>query len=62
MSGYQLQDNNSDRLYVFRIKIFNGSEYHILGKHVYEAMEKFRAHPMFDERIVLVSQLAKVDS
>lgn len=46
---------------IYRIKIFNGLELHVLGSSVFESLDKFRAHPQFDDRIQVVALIAKLD-
>ena len=47
--------------YLFRFKTFNGSEINILAPNMYLAMAKFQGHPQYDSKILVCTQLAKVD-
>lgn len=46
---------------IYRIKTYQGSEYHVLGVDTYDALERFRTHPMFEARLLSVVFVGKVD-
>ena len=47
--------------YLFRFKLFNGKEYHILSPNMETAMVMFAKHPNYEKHILVVSEVAKVD-
>jgi hypothetical protein len=46
---------------LYRIKTFTGCDTNIAAKTIAEALDKFRKSPEFDERIISVVLLSKID-
>lgn len=52
-------DFSEQKTNIYRIKTFNGIEYHVLAPSMYEALDKFRI--THSDEIILVTVVAKVD-
>lgn len=46
---------------IYRLKTYQGVEYHVLGVDTYDALEKFKSHPMHEARLMSVVFVGKVD-
>lgn len=61
MSGMHRIADGEQANNIFRIKLFNGTEFHVIAPTIYEALELFKKHPAFDKKITTVTLVAKVD-
>jgi hypothetical protein len=60
MSGHRLTADDEPNN-VFRLKIYNGCEYHVIAPTLYEALEVFKTHPAWDKRITTATLVARID-
>lgn len=61
MTGNHRLEAADEKLNIYRLKTYQGSEYHISGINTYEALEKFKSHPMFEARLLSVIFVGKLE-